>query len=209
MNTVYLAVEGSTDVPVAERLVRLVGQDPFTRVVSDGKSELDKKIAALRRSGAHQDWLVLRDLDHDAPCPAQLVRKLGGGRPFPQRVSVRVPVREIDSWLLADAEGFSRVFSVGKNRLPARPDDLDDPKQQLVHICRKSKQQAIRETMPPLPGSGREVGTGYASRISDFARNGWDPERAAKRSPSLARSLVTLRRLVREGIWGGGPSLPN
>lgn len=209
MNAVYLAVEGITDVPVAERLIRLVGHDPITAVVPDGKSELDKKIAALRVSGAHQDWLILRDLDRDAPCAATLVSRLGGSRAFPPCVSVRVPVRAIDSWLLADVAGFSAAFSVGKGRLPASPDALDNPKQRLVQICRKSTDRAIRENVPPRPGSGSKVGPGYASRVSDFASEVWDPERAALRSPSLERTLVTLRRLVREGIWGGGPPLAN
>ena len=51
MTVVYYAVEGETDIPVAERLIRLVGLYPRATRVAGGKSQLDARIPALNRSG--------------------------------------------------------------------------------------------------------------------------------------------------------------
>ena len=78
MTVVYYAVEGETDIPVAERLIRLAGLAPRPTRVAGGKSQLDARIPALNRSGVALNWLILRDLDHDAPCASE--RALAGLR---------------------------------------------------------------------------------------------------------------------------------
>lgn len=197
---VYLAVEGPTDLAVAERMLGFVGLEPHRAITAGGKSRLDPRIPALHRSGAHLNWLILRDLDHDASCPPELIRRLGGGKPSP-RVSLRVPVRAVESWMIADADGFAREFSVDRKRLPERPDELDDPKRHLVGVCRRSRRPAIRQAMAPRAGSGRKVGPEYAARLSVFARAAWDPGRASRQSPSLDRTVSALRRLTEDGVW--------
>ena len=76
MTVVYYAVEGDSDVPVAEKLIRLVGFEPRPTRVAGGKATLDSRIPELNRSGAALNWLVIRDLDHDAPCASQLIERL-------------------------------------------------------------------------------------------------------------------------------------
>ena len=198
---VYLAVEGDSDVPVAERMIRSVGLEPYRAVVARGKSQLDPRIPDLNRSGTRLNWLILRDLDHDAPCASALIEHLVPHARLSPRVSLRIPVRAMESWILADADGFARAFSVKRARLPESPDDLDDPKLYLVNVCRDSRRPAIQKGMVPRTGSGRPVGPEYAVRISAFARQTWDPGQAAQRSPSLSRTLSTLRGLVANGIW--------
>lgn len=201
MTVVYFAVEGETDVPVAERLIRLAGLDPRPTRVAGGKSQLDARIPALNRSGVALNWLILRDLDRDAPCASGLIDDLLHGRRLAPRVSLRIPVRAMESWMLADREGFTGEFGVATQRLPDTPDELDDPKQHLIDVCRHSTRRTIRTAMVPRPGSGRKVGPEYASRIAAFARGTWSVERAARRSPSLERALSGLRGLVANGIW--------
>lgn len=70
---VNLAVEGDTDVPVAERLIGLVGLAPHAVVTGPGAPNLDPRIPESNRSGEHLNWLILRDLDHDASCPAEFL----------------------------------------------------------------------------------------------------------------------------------------
>ena len=103
--------------------------------------------------------------------------------------------------MLADREGFTGEFGVATQRLPDTPDELDDPKQHLIDVCRHSTRRTVRTAMVPRPGSGRKVGPEYASRIAAFARGTWSVERAARRSPSLERALSGLRGLVANGIW--------
>ena len=201
MTSVYLAVEGRSDIPVAERLVRLVGLRPQKTVVAEGKHKLDLRILALNRSGTHLNWLILRDLDHDAPCASRLIRRLLKEGARSPRIAVRVAVRAMESWMLADSEGFAREFAVPRREVPRDPDNLVDPKQSLVNCCRRSRKSEIRATMVPQVSSGRQVGTEYTQRISTFATRLWSPERASERSPSLQRTIKTLRRLVDDGIW--------
>lgn len=201
MTTVYLAVEGRTDAPVAQRLVQLVGLRPQEAVIAGGKSELDPRIPSLNRSGAHMNWLILRDLDCDSPCPSQLIHRLLKARTRSPRVALRVPVRAVESWMLADVDGFAQEFSVSRRHVPRNPDDLTDPKQSLVDCCRRSRQLEIRTAMAPRGGSGRKVGPEYAHRISSFSRRLWHPERASERSPSLRRTIAALHRQVTKGIW--------
>ena len=201
MNFVNLAVEGDTDVPVAERLIDLVGLKSHAVVIGPGAPNLDPRIPEFNRSGAHLNWLILRDLDHDASCPAALVPRLLGGQLLARRVVLRVPVRAIESWLLADRENFALEFSVALGQLPNDPDSLDDPKRRLIDICRRSRRADVRRGMAPREGSGRAVGPEYVARIVAFARSVWDPERAAEASESLRRSLVAMRRRLDDGSW--------
>lgn len=201
MTVVYYAVEGETDVPVAEKLIRLVGPAPIPMRAAGGKSKLDARIPELNRSGAALNWLILRDLDHDGPCASALIDRILDGRRLAPRVSLRIPVRAVESWILADVEGFAAEFGVTRQRLPGRPDDLDDPKRHLIDVCRHSTQQAVRNAMVPRPGSGRKVGPEYVSRITLFVSRVWNADRAAQRSPSLARTVASLRRLVTNEIW--------
>ena len=199
MTFVYFAVEGDADVPVAERLIRHVGLTPYQAIVAGGAPSLDQRISGLVRSAAHVDWLILRDLDREQ-CAPRLVRRLFVGG-VPPRASLRILVRSMESWMLADAAGFSEVFSLNRNRLPDRPDEVENAKLYLVNACRSSRRSEIRRAIPPRRGSGRAVGPEYVNRISSFARHSWNPERAAERSPSLARAIRALERLADEGTW--------
>ena len=199
MTFVYFAVEGDVDVPVAERLIQHVGLIPHRAIVAGGAPRLDERIPGVTRSAAHMNWLILRDLDREQ-CAPRLVRRLFSGG-VPPRASLRIPVRSMESWMLADTAGFSEVFSVNRNRLPSRPDELGNAKLHFVNVCRSSRRSEIRNAMPPRTGSGRAVGPEYVSRVSAFARHHWSPEQAAERSPSLARAIRALERLADEGIW--------
>ncbi len=194
MTAVRVAVEGQTDVPIAERILRLVGREPFEPIEAGGKTKLDPKIPGLNRSAVRMSWLILRDLDHDAPCASALVRHLLAGEEIAPGLHLRIVVRASESWLLADDAGFADEFSVARKHLPDHPDSREDPKRDLVAACGRSRRQDIRRAMTPRPGSGREVGPEYTSRVIAFAATRWDPERASCRSPSLARTIAALRR---------------
>lgn len=189
MTTVYFAVEGRTDVPIAQRLIRFVGFRPQEAIVAGGKSKLDPRIPALNRSGARINWLILRDLDHDAPCASQLIDGLLGESTRLPRVALRAPIRAMESWLLADRDGFAREFSVSRHRVPDDPDHLNSPKRSVVNLCGKSRKSEIRAAMLPRTGSRRQaVGPEYTDRIATFARGLWNPERASENSPQSAEN---------------------
>ncbi len=144
------------------------------------------------------NWLVLRDLDR-RECAPELLRRMRGNHVNP-RVCVRIPVRALESWFMADHEGLSREFSIQPGRIPLRPDELEHPKRRSVRIFETSRQREVRRAMTPGQGSERAAGPERALRIENFARATRDPEAAAN-SPSLARALGRTRRLVADGVW--------
>ena len=190
-------VEGQTDVPVAERLIRRVGLDPVEFMVAGGKARLDQ---VLRERSLRGNVLVLRDLDNDAECAPTLIRALVPHE-IPKGICLRIPVKSIESWLLADVEGFSQEFSVHLKSHEVKPDESENPKRDLINQCLRSKRRTVREQMTQLSTNGLRPGPAYTLRVMEFARTVWDPERAAKRSPSLERALVTIDRLTTDGVW--------
>lgn len=192
---VNCVVEGTTDEPVAEKLLQATGLSATRIMVAGGKPALDRRLPGLNRSATRLAWLVIRDLDQDdrTRCIPALTEDLLGG-PAGRAMCFRLAVRSLEAWLLADHVAFAEYFAVTR-ALPHRVDELDDPKTSLINLCRRSRKKDIKEGIPPRPGSRRSVGPEYAGIIQDFGRNRWRPDRARRRSPSLDRALKCLTRL--------------
>jgi len=198
---VSYAVEGAKDTPVAEKLIQLVGGTPNRVLVAGGKAKLDPKVPGLNRVAQARPWFVLRDLDSDADCAPNLIGALLAPQALSGRMCLRIAERATESWLLGDATGFSDYFRVPITRVPDSPDALNRPKRQIVDLCRRSTHSSVRQAMVPRASSGREVGPEYTSWLIDFARDCWDPTRAANRSPSLRRAIDRMTALVAAGCW--------
>jgi hypothetical protein len=192
-------VEGVSDVPVAEKLIRYIHREPRQLSISGSSSKLDAKIRKWNSPSLKVPILVLRDWDErdGVGCAPELLAKVLGGNLNSRGLVVRIPVRSLESWLLADGEAFEEFF--GTSKLPIQPDDELHPKLLLVNVCRKSKKSWIRDAVVPTQKSGRIVGTLYAPTIIKFATDHWDPVRAAAKSPSLKRALNRLSQLADEG----------
>lgn len=210
MQPVACAVEGRIDAAVAERLLR-VAELPVGRVWNvGGKTKLDPKLPGYNRAASHSPWLVLRDLDHDDEneCVPSLRLRLLGGEP-PSGMCFRLAVREVEAWFMADRNNCATFFDVPSSLVAAEVESLDDPKQALVNLSRRSRKRAIREGMAPRPRSGRRVGPEYTALVREFGRDIWDPCAARKNSQSLDRALRCLDQL-RQHMASGGfvPPLP-
>jgi hypothetical protein len=126
------------------------------------------------------------------------------GTPFGQAhgMQLRVAVRAIEAWLLADAEHLAAFLRVPRARIPPDPDAEPDPKNTLIALARRGSNRAICSDIVPRQGSGGRVGPGYSGRIIEFvsgAAHPWRPEVAVQRSDSLRRCVAALRNLKR---WG-------
>lgn len=192
---VKYAVEGRTDQPIAEKLLRTSGLNPDRPLIADGKANLDQKLPGLNRSAGQLAWLIIRDLDRDDlnSCVPDLRLKLLNG-PANAGMCFRLAVRSSEAWLMADYESFTKFFAIRK-QVPSDVDTLDDPKRVLTNLCRKSRRRKIREGVPPRLGSGRRVGPEYVAIMQDFIQRAWCPDRARQRSPSLERALISLDQL--------------
>ena len=193
-NPVYvtIAVEGPTDTPVARRLLTHLGLETGPIHETSGKVGLDKRLLGFNRAAANAPWLVLRDLDHDAPCPSELVKLL---LPSPAiQMCFRIAVNEMEAWLLADREQLAKYLSITLKSVPLDPEQVENPKQTLVNLARRSKRRSMREDIVPVEGTTAKVGPGYLARITEFATYHWRPEIAAETCRSLKRCLSSLGR---------------
>lgn len=131
--------------------------------------------------------LVLRDLDAE-PCAGPVVRRLAPSPP--STFCLRLAVRAVEAWLLADHDGMARGLKVSKAGLPPLPETLTDPKGELRRIGQGSRDSEVRRQCTASP-------QGFGALTSSLAAEFWDPQRAATRAPSLARALARLRALCR------------
>ncbi len=193
IHRVTAAVEGLVDEAVVSVLCREVRVELGPVYGKQGKNYIDRKLRGFNNAAKYADWLVLRDMNHDASCAPELKTRL-----LPQpatNMKFRIAVREVEAWLLADRKRFARYLSVPQSSLPTAPESLDSPKQEVVRLASMSRRRAIREDMMPSPGSGTREGPAYASRLVEFVYEQWDPFEAAKRSDSLSRCIRSLGEL--------------
>jgi len=138
--------------------------------------------------------LMIADGDQAPTAQAQVAAWLP--RNVAQNFSLRLAVREAESWVLADHEGLSAFADVSRAILPATPDLIQDPKQALLQVIRRSSRRQLREEMLPGRKSTAPVGLGYNLHLVGFVREFWSVERAAARSPSLARALPRIAAIL-------------
>jgi hypothetical protein len=141
--------------------------------------------------------LLLTDLDQH-PCPAELIDSWLDFAPHANLI-FRVAVREVESWVLADRDGFADFLGINAVLVPAEPDQIPDPKQSLVNLARRSRIRALRESIVPRQGSTAVQGPNYNGCLGDFIRNRWNRNSATERSPSLSRAWARL--MTFEANW--------
>jgi hypothetical protein len=177
--------------------VRLLAEQTATLEVSlylrrSGFGYLRSRMDNWRQLAQRQPVLLITDLDRLA-CPQLLLDDwLGGQRS--DNLLLRVAVREVEAWLLADHDAMSSLLG-GKGSLPPEPDELPDPKQHLLRLA-KSAPRAVRLDLLKAVGSVSSQGLGYNARLTEMVRTTWSPERAATRSPSLARARRSIAALA-------------
>lgn len=192
---VRIAVEGSLDEAVAERLITDYGGQLGAVHGKQGRNYVRKHIGSYNNGARYGGiWFVLVDLDLKPDCAPKLVAEM---LPNPAAgMCFRVAVHEVEAWLLADREGFAEWASVPVNRIPVDMEAIEQPKEQLVNIVRHSRRREWREAIVPREGSGGTEGPAYTSALSAFVASDWDVEAAASAAPSLARAIRCLRAKI-------------
>ncbi|MEO8015589.1 MAG: hypothetical protein ABI642_15715 [Polaromonas sp.] len=178
--------------------LRLLGElptpvTPGLLLRKDGFSYLRSGMNKWRQLAQRQIVLILTDLDQLA-CPITLKADWLGDKPAPANLMLRIAVREVESWVLADHEAMRKLIG-NKGTLPPEPDQLPDPKQHLLKLA-KLAARPIREDLVKETGAVASQGIGYNYRLTAWVRSEWSPERAAQRSPSLQRARMRLNELA-------------
>lgn len=170
-----------------------------------GITKLIPDLPRYARAARH-GYPVLCIADSDRECPVTLVQTWLSARARHSRLLLRLAVTEAESWLLADHDGMQGYFRTPRSKLPARPDELENPKALLLQLLNRHAPAGIkREMLSTGPQGQPRRASGYAAHLNSYAAETWEPARAATRSPSLQRALARLT------AWEGmatAPSLP-
>lgn len=195
MTPIAIATEDALSEAIALRLVAEVSvPHRVTHTLRKGGfGYLRSKMDSWCQMANHQVMLVLTDLDR-VGCVLELRRDWLAERPLPARLLLRVAVREVESWVLADHVAV-RVLLGAKGTLPPAPDILPDPKQALLRLA-KNAAKPVRQDLLRVVDGNLAQGLGYNARLTDWVATHWSPERAAERSPSLARARSRLAEVV-------------
>ena len=181
----HAIVEGHLDGRLLKVLLAQLGHDILHVVVKDaGGSGFWRAAQRFNEAGRHLTVLGLADLEQ-APCPLALLARLKGGKAT--GFKLRLAVRMLESWIMADREAFADFLGVRAALISPDPDDEPHPKRKIVALARQSKKRLIREAL--VPGdSGAAVGPEYTPVMAGFVESGWNALRARVNSPSLERA---------------------
>ncbi|HUN08312.1 MAG TPA: DUF4276 family protein [Aggregatilineales bacterium] len=194
MVAINIVVEGRTDLHVMRRIFHYVGHE--IGKVRDDKSKpgLLTDIRKYEQAARYVTWLMLLDLDQDAACGAAYRQSLVSDPQSP--LILRIAVRTIEAWIMADREHLAAFLKVSMQKIPAYPDSVEYPKKTLIEVVRTSRDKKLIADMVPLQSIGKLEGPNYEARIAEFMNHDkypWRPEVAAQHSDSLARCIRSLK----------------
>lgn len=192
---ITLAVEDYLSEAVARQLLKQV--NPKYRVsqclCKGGNGYLKAKINNFNQAAKLTPFFVLTDQDRGCP-PEKIARwlKQEANRYF----VFRIAVMEVESWVMAHRKAFAEFVGVSPDRVPSKPDELEDPKRSLLALAARSRSSRLRADLIPASGSTAAVGPDYNNRLSGFIRTDWNVFEAEKNSESLRRAVVRIRELA-------------
>jgi len=187
---VNIAVEGDLDETVLKKMLAFVGIEVAYVYGKRGKDYLRGNIERYNQAAQHGRWVILVDLNNDAECPPPFIASWLPTKN--ENLQLRIAVRSVEAWLLAERDEMARFLAVSKQRIPLYPETEDNPKRILINIAHHSRGKTIRADIVPRDGSTATQGPGYTTRLIEFTIKYWKPERAASNAPSLQRSINSL-----------------
>lgn len=196
MTGLAIATEDELSEAVAQRLIEEL--QPTLKVTNklrkNGFGYLRAKMANWCELAKYQPVFLLTDLDRVA-CPVELLQQWRGALNPPDNFVMRVAVREVEAWLLADHEAMRALLGL-RGRLPSEPDGLPDPKATLLHLAARYASRDVRADLVQQNGAMASQGIGYNARLVHLVQTHWQPARASECSPSLRRARLRLQELA-------------
>lgn len=197
---VNLAVEDTLSEAVLRRVLEYTARPFYVAACyrKGGYGYLKNHIHGFNHAAQGMPYLVLTDLDQ-AECPPQLIREWLTHPRHPSLL-LRVAVREVEAWLLADRSGMAQFFNIAESLTPRDVELLPDPKQTLIDLARKSRRRALREAIAPPSGSTSTQGPDYNGALLPFVQAKWNIGEAMQNSASLKRTVNVMRSF--EPVYG-------
>ena len=179
---VYLVVEDELSEAVLRRIIRDFRKDWVIGPVygRQGNNYLFKHVQAFNKAAQGIPHVLLTDLD-DVDCPPTLVNRLFHPNEIRYLIFC-IATREVESWIMADREGFARYLGIGRSLIPSDIETINMPRETLIGLAKRSRNRSIRDDIVPKVGSTAKKGRGYNSALSSFvfARSGALRERVVK-----------------------------
>lgn len=175
-------------------LVHPVRRSWDTTGSTGGYGFIRKSLPGFNARARFQPIVALIDAD-DRPCPPETIKEWLGGKKRHKQLVIRVAVREVEAWLLADKEGLAEFLAVRKECVPSETQRLKDPKRYIVRLAARSRRREIREDLAPALGTRAKTGPLFTAAMSGFARDLWNPNEAEKHNDSLRRVRKALESI--------------
>lgn len=196
MNSIYitLAVEDQLSEVILRKILEQVDTDFYVQAClgKRGNGYLKVNINKFNNAAKTIPFLVLTDQDSACNCPPKIINSWFQTA-VSQNMIFRVAVMEVEAWILAHREEFSNFLGIPENRIPNDVDAIENPKDFLVNLARKSRIKRLKDDLVPRNGSSASIGPDYNSRLSGFINNVWDVKVAINHSDSLNRVFLKLQ----------------
>lgn len=178
-------VEGYMESVLLPVVLDQIGRSDLQPIIRDARGNRFWTLAVgYNDAGKHMAVIGLADLEQAKCASSLLASKL---RDKSAGFHLRIAVRMLESWLLADRQSMARFLKVPIGALPTDPDSEFHAKKLLVSIARKSTSKSIRDALVP-DDSGGIVGSDYAATMNRFIEKHWRVSEARKHSPSLEKA---------------------
>jgi hypothetical protein len=196
MTQVALLVEGVLDAHIGGRVIIHAGMEPGVVYGRQGWTYIRERVQGFNQASDGNPMLAIVDLmDTGIACAATLVNSwIAHRRP---NMILRVARPEIESWLLADRDGFARFLGIRPQHVPNHPDDVPDAKAEVMRLASRCRNQRRRAAIVPRDGYSASEGPLYTAELGIFVSEDWDINAASTCSPSLRSAL---RRLAELGL---------
>lgn len=185
----FIATEDLPSLTLVEKILSEKNRFYITnRFPTSGFGFLKKNMKKFNKLAKHYVVTVITDLDNNKLDPIKFKQKWFSST-YNSGLIFELAIVEIESWILADYTSFSEYFSISLPPIK-ETDNIDDPKQKLFELVKKSKSKDIRDAI--LPTKGATIGPEYNITIVDYISKCWDLNRAKKNSSSLKHFNVCL-----------------
>jgi hypothetical protein len=179
---------------ISEFIMKKLADKTKKYIIANSYSEggfgyIKKNIRGFNEASKGSPFFVLADLDTVDCAPTLIEDWLKV--PVNPNLIFRVAVHEVEAWILADIEGFSKYTGISKANFQIDPDKIEDPKAVLIQLVKRCRNRGIREDILPK-NEFATVGPNYNGRLGEFVINHWSISRAMKRSDSLKRAMLHL-----------------
>jgi hypothetical protein len=154
-----------------------------------GFGYIKKNIMGFNEAAKSCPFFILTDLD-TVDCAPSLIKDWIK-EPIHHNLIFRIAVREVEAWLLADIEGFSKYTGISKVNFPNSPEKIANPKAELINIIKRCRNRNIMEDILPK-NEFASIGPNYNGRLGEFVLKHWNASRAMNRSDSLKRAMQRL-----------------